>query len=586
MKQLSEIIETYLERTRLSLANARGLLWLSLIGLVSGVVVGGVVILFRVLIETAQTGILPGADPENYESLAADERVLILMSGSIALGLLFFLVSRAPLRVGVIHVMERLAYHEGHLPFKNALMQFIGGAIAIISGHSVGREGPCIHLGAAGASLLGQWLQLPNNSIRTLVACGTAAAIAASFNTPLAGVIFAMEVVVMEYTITGFTPVILAAVSATTVNRIVFDAAPVFHVPAHDLASYWELPAVVVMGVGIGALAALFIICVKWVTYKGLRLPVWLSMTAAGMGVGICAWVSPEVMGVGYDTVNEALSGNIALTALLVILLFKLIATVISAGMGIPAGFISPVLFMGAIAGSATGLLMAQIPGTISPPGFYAMLGMGAMMGAALQAPLAALLALLELTANQHMIFPGMLAIVSASLATRELFGQKSIYLSQMQGIGLDYRNDPVTQSLRRFAVGSVMDREFSIIGQQMDRVEAKNMLVETKPQWLIISREQGNLLLPAADLARYIEESEEEVIDMLEIPSKRLQMAPVLEQATLQYAHKLLHESEVEVEALYVIRTLGPKSAKIYGIVTRHEIEEGYRTRNTESFY
>jgi CIC family chloride channel protein len=160
--------------------------------------------------------------------------------------------------MGVIHVMERLAYQEGYLPAKQAMMQFIGGAIAIISGHSVGREGPSIHLGSAAASLLGQWLRLPNNSIRTLVACGASAAIAASFNAPLAGVIFAMEVVKMEYTISGFTPVILAAVSATVLNRLVFESLPTFVVPELVLHSFWELGVIVGMGIGIGALAAGF----------------------------------------------------------------------------------------------------------------------------------------------------------------------------------------------------------------------------------------------------------------------------------------------------------------------------------------
>ena len=131
---------------------------------------------------------------------------------------------------------------------------------------------------------MGQWLRLPNNSIRTLVACGASAAIAASFNTPLAGVIFAMEVVMMEYTISGFTPVILAAVSATTLNRLVFDTLPTFIVPDLTLQSFWELLAIVAMGVGIGALAAGFIQLLNWIIRKAQRLPVAVRMSVAGRG--------------------------------------------------------------------------------------------------------------------------------------------------------------------------------------------------------------------------------------------------------------------------------------------------------------
>ena len=584
MKKASIQKQKFMERTRLSLASASALPVLSLIGLVSGILVGCIIIGFRLLVDLAQSRLLPMEDAENYESLAWDERLIIIIAGSIILGALFYAVSRTSTRVGVVHVMERLAYHEGYMPLKNAVMQFFGAAIAIISGHSVGREGPCIHLGAAGASILGQRLRLPNNSIRILVACGTAAAIAASFNTPLAGVIFAMEVVVMEYTITGFTPVILASVSATAMNRIVFDAEPVFLAPALDLVSIWELPVIVLMGIAIGGLAALFIVSMKWVTQRSRGLPIWLSMVLAGFGVGLCSLLVPEVMGIGYDTVNNVLLGELALTSLLMILVFKLIATVISTGMGLPAGFISPILFMGVVAGSATGMLVAATPLTASTPGLYAMLGMGAMMGAALQAPLAALLALLELTGNGNIIFPGMLAIISATLASKELFGQKSIYLSQMQGIGLDYRNDPIAQSLRRLAVSSVMNKGFQIVGMNIERGKAQNILTKEKPLWLVISRDKGNLLLPAADLARYLEESEDEDINLMEIPAKRLQLAPIRQQATLQQAHTVLNESDAE--ALYVLRSYGIQRDQIYGIVTRQDIEEGYRIKTDGGYF
>lgn len=579
MNKVSERLERFWEKKRLSLASAGGLPLLSLLGLASGLLVGSIIILFRLLIEAVQSSFLPAADPENYELLAWDDRLLIATAGGAVLGLLFFVVSRPPLRVGVLHVMERLAYHEGHLPLRHAIMQFFGGAISIISGHSIGREGPSIHLGAAGASLMGQWLRLPNNSIRILVACGTSAAIAASFNTPLAGVIFSMEVVMMEYTIAGFTPVILAAVSATAIDRVVFDATPTFQVPALELVSFWELPIIVLMGIAIGGLAAFFIVFLQWMTRKGQSMPIWLRLTLAGFGVGVCAVVAPEVMGIGYDTVNNALLGDLAIMTLILILSCKLLATVISVGLSLPAGLIGPSLFMGAMAGCITGQLLGLLPGNVSAPGLYSMLGMGAMMGATLQAPLAALLALVELTGNQNIILPAMLAIVSANLASKELFGQGSVYISQMRGIGLDYRNDPVAQSLRRLGVSAVMNKMFVKVMPQMQRQQVEKLLAAENPHWLVITREEGNLLMPAADLARHIEETQEQEIDLLEMPSKRQQLAPVHQQSTLQQALTILNDSDAE--ALYVIRPLGTAADRIYGIVTRQDIEEGYRLRN-----
>lgn len=577
-KVLSQI-RAYLDRRFLVLAGSRGILLLSLLGLISGLLVGVMVISFRVLIETVQSTFIPGADPENYELLSVLERFLIPGIGALILALLFLPYARENLRLGVIHVMERLSYHEGHLSMRSLLLQFIGGAVAIISGHSVGREGPSIHIGAGSASLMGQWLRMPNNSIRTLVACGTAAAIAASFNTPLAGVIFAMEVVMMEYTISGFTPVILAAVSATALNRLVFVSLPTFILPGLTLKSFWELGLILVMGIAIGALAATFIYLLNTITRHTRDIHVSLRLCLAGLGVGSIAVLVPEVMGIGYDTANAALFGDIALMSLFLILIAKVLATSISVGCGIPAGLIGPCLFMGAVAGAITGQILHLVAPEASDSGLYAMLGMGAMMGATLQAPLAALLALLELTGNIDMVLPAMLAIISANLTSKELFNNDSVYLMQMRSIGLDYLHDPLSQSLRRLAVGSVMSTSFALVPSGLSRQRAEALLAEEKPEWLVIERAEDLLLMPAADLARVISElkpENEAEIDLLEIPSKRLQMVAVRQQATLQQAYNILNETDAE--ALYVTRPFSTGEQKLYGIVTRGYIENSYR--------
>jgi CIC family chloride channel protein len=562
-------------RTRILLAGKRALFALSLLGLLTGIVVGLVIILFRLSMELIQVSFLPEANPENYEALSWQARLLLAASGGLVLGLLFYFVSKVPLRVGVIHVLERLSYNEGSMPFKNLCLQFIGGTIAIVTGQSVGREGPSIHLGAASASLMGRKLQLPNNSIRILVGCGAAAAIAASFNTPLAGVIFAMEVILMEYTIAGFTPVILSAVSATLICQLVFGDSPVFAVQAVTLESFLELPIIVLMGVLIGAIAAAFIYLTRTMTELGKKVGIWLRLFLAGLGVGLIAVISPEVMSLGYDTVNAAILGDIAIVSLLIILFAKIIATSLCIGFSIPAGLIGPAIFIGALAGGIIGKLVEMYDGSFSDVGLYAMLGMGAMMSATLQAPLAALIALLELTGNQNIIFPGMLAIVSANLAARELFKCDSIFMSQFRELGLDYRNDPIAQSLRRIGVESVVNKAYVITEPVIQRSVAYNHLKES-PDWLLIRREEGNQLMPATDLARHLEETEDEELELLEIPAKRRQLIQVAIESTLQHAQQLLNESDAE--ALYVTRKLGASADRIFGIITQEDIEKHYR--------
>jgi len=563
-----------LERMRLRLAALQGGPLMALLGLLVGLASGAVILAFRATIELSQASFLPRGEVESYEALAGGWRLLLPAASGLACGLLFQLLG-GNVRVGIVHVMERLAYHEAHLPLRHAVAQFVGGALALIGGQSLGREGPSVHLGAASGSLIGQRLAFPNNSIRTMVACGSAAAIAASFNTPLAGVVFAMEVIMMEYTIAGFTPVILAAVSATALSRMVYGDAPAFTVPPIALDNLWELPYIVVMGVLIGALAAALAEILRVVDSRTRALAPVLRLTAGGAAVGLCGVAVPEVLGIGYDTVNGALVGDMGLLALLVVAAAKLLASALSAGTGNPGGLIGPSLFIGATAGAAAGIAGEALPMAVSNANLYAMLGMGAMMGAMLQAPLAALLALLELTGNPNIIMPAMLAIVSANLAARELFGAESILHLQMREQGLRYGADPIAQSLNRVGVAAVMSRDFVTAEAVVDRQQAAELLAGT-PRWILVRRDQNRLLLPAADLARYLEAADEARIDLTEIPGHRRRLAGVHPQATLQEALRVLEASGAE--ALCVERPIAPMVTRQFGVLTRSQIESAYR--------
>lgn len=550
---------------------------LAVLSVLVGLLAGLVIIAFRLLIEGLQASFLPDGNPENYEGLDWTWRLLLPSAGGLLIGLLFHMVDSKYRTVGVIHAMERLAYHQANLPTGNALMQFIGAAISIVCGHSVGREGPAVHLGATSGSRLGQWLHLPNNSTRTLVACGVAAAIAASFNTPLAGVIFAMEVVLMEYTLAGFIPLILAAVTATALSHWVYGTEPAFAVPALQLGSLAEMPFVLITGLFIGTLAALFIHSLQFFSGRASQRPLWQRTTLAGVAVGLCAVVVPEVMSLGYDTVNGALLGDITLTWLLAIMAVKILATTLGLGLGLPGGLIGPTLVIGACAGAACGLLAALLsPTMVSNPALYAMIGMGAMMGATLQAPLAALIALLELTANPNIILPGMLAIVGASLISSQLFGKESVFITLMRARGLVYQDDPVVQSLRRVSVANAMKRDVVETPAQLAREQADELLRQ-HPQWLLVNEdEQRPFILPGADLARHLQSREYELIDLKEIPAQRRSVRPIDLRATLQEGLELLEDSEAE--ALIIMDRAAPYSRQVFGVVTREDIDEHYR--------
>ncbi len=503
-----ERLHHLMDPMRVRLSGQEGLLPLALLGLVCGLTTGVIIVAFRQVIELSQGGILPGGVPGGFESLGPWARLALCAGGGLLLGLAFQALPRAWRAVGVVHVMERMSYHQGRMPLPNAVVQFLGAAAAIICGHSVGREGPGIHLGAAAGSLTALPLRLPNNAMRTLTACGVAASIAASFNTPLAGVIFAMEVVMMEYTLFGFTPVVMASVSATAVTQAVYGDAPAFSVPPLALGSLAELPVMVLAGVITGALAALFIRLVLATARRSAPWPVWLRMTLGGTVTGVLAMAVPEIMGVGYDTLNAILLGQYALAGLAALVAAKLLATGLILGLGSPGGAIAPVLFIGAAAGGLLGLVVAQASGASGESvGLYALAGMGAMMAATLQAPLAALTAMLELTLNPHIILPGMLALVTAYLVSREVLGTDSLFLMLMRARGLDYHNDPVAQSMRRLGVPTAMERRVVVLPRRPGAREARRAL-EGAPLWVVVSEgERLGAVLAAADLAHALEQ-------------------------------------------------------------------------------
>lgn len=581
--RLIDWLKHRIDEQRLHVSRPEALLHISTLGVLTGLGAGLVMVAFRTAIELPQQWMLPEHNPENYEGLPPLLRLLLPLGGGLLVGLLFWAISRRETVVGVLYVIERLAYFQGNLSIRGFLLQFLGASIAIISGNSVGREGPSVHLGAATGSLMGQHLGLPNNTIRTLVGCGTAAAIAAAFNTPLAGVVFALEVVMMEYSLLSFTPVILAAVSGTAVSIYFYGSQPAFTIPALELGSLRELPLVLLLGILCGAAAAAFIQLTRLTATRTQALPFWLRTSMAGLLGGLCGLLVPEVMGIGYDTVNASLIGALALGGLVSIALFKLVATATAIGLGIPGGLIGPSLIIGATLGSATGLLAAQWFPTLSiQPGLYALLGMGAMMGATLQAPLAALMAVFELTANPGIILPGMLAVVTAGLACSELFRSNSVFLTLLRARGLDYRNDPVTQALRRAGVASVMDRSFVQVERNLSLEEARKT-ISNNPRWLLIRCEQAaTMLMPSIDLARFLgnlkpEDDAESAqpIDLLEVPADRCEVASVHLRATLQEAMETLRKNQVD--AVCVERLTAPGITRTYGVLTREQIEHTY---------
>ncbi len=571
-----------LEPLREHLARAEAVVPLAILGAASGAVTAVVIVAFHWLSERGPVllGLLPRS--EAFEALGPIGRIALPVGGALAVAALLVAVDAPRRAVGVVHVMSALARNAGRLPLANAAVQFAAGILAVGSGLSVGREGPVIHVGAASSSLLGQWLRLPNNNLRVLVACGAAAGIGASFDTPLAGVIFAMEVVLMEYSIIGFTPVLIAAVVATTLSRAVLGSGSGLVFPTMQMASLLEIPYMVLLGATVGTLAALFIRAIVWLEgrFEGIGLAPRLLL--AGLGTAAFAGVAPEVMGIGYDTVELALLGQLGLGALALIALCKLLATALCIGLGVPGGLIGPTLVIGATAGGALGILgHALVPDASSSPGLYATLGMGAMMGATLQAPLAALVAILELTGNPNIILPGMIAIVTANLTSRVLFKEDSVFVTMLRSRGIEYRYDPTEVALARIGVGAVMERRSATLESpcrrhELERVAARGV------QWILVrdgSRLVGVARTPDATALDSLSPAwEDQAVDLLELAEATRTFATVRPQATLREALDALDALDASVVLVTRSAVVTPES--VQGVLERGGIEASVRFR------
>ena len=473
-------------RFRRRLAHNDALLQNSLLGLITGIAAALVIIAFRSLFEIPLMHWLPGGTAESFESLNPIWYFLLPVIGGGLIGLWLMFFTPENQKAGVTHVMDRMAYHQGKMPFKNAFAQFIGGALGILTGQSGGTEGPAVHLGAGAGSQIGRIFHLPNNSLRLMVGCGTAGAIAASFNTPMAGVIFAMEVVMLEYSIIGFTPVIIASVAATLLHNTLYGAQMAFMTPEISMVSTHEMPLILVYGVILGAMAALFTKTLTSMQSFSAQ-PVLIRMLMAGTFTGALAYFVPQVMGMGSDSILMAIEGQYALGLLIALALAKLFATAISVGLGMPIGVIGPTLLMGACAGAALGHISSYvIDGPTSSAGFYAMLGMGAMMSAVLQAPLAALIALMELTHNPNIILPGMATIVIANISCSYVFKQDSVFVELLRKQGLNYRANPISQALNHQGVTSLMHDDIS--HHNDNDITGYQSAIKQGCNWLLIS--------------------------------------------------------------------------------------------------
>ncbi len=436
-----------------------------LLALLIGVVTAFAILAFRKLIGYVQLLWLGNANENVVATLAALRDPWVVVSaptiGGLVVGLIIWKLVQERRAHGIADVIEVSALYNSEISLRTGLTSALVSAISIGSGASVGREGPAVHLGATVAAFLDRQFNLTPASRRVLLASGAAAAVSASFNAPIAGVLFAHEVILGHFALSAFVPTVLAAVVATLITRVWLGDFPAFILSEQHIASYWEFPAFALLGVVCGLVAVCFQLTVMgadW-TARRVTMPLWLRPAVGGLVVGLMALGVPEVLGVGYEATTQALRESYGLEWLIVLLICKAVATAICIASRFGGGVFSPSVYLGAMAGGAFGIIAATaVPEYASNHGVYAMLGMGAVAGAVLGAPVSSALIVFELTGGYELTIALLLSVSIASMVTQGLLG-RSYFLWQLAQRGVFLGEGAHLRIVRTWAVRDFMTR-------------------------------------------------------------------------------------------------------------------------------
>ena len=473
---------------------------LSALAVVIGGAAGGAAIVFRQAIAFIQWIFYGDGSQGLATAAAALDWWLVLLTpalGGLLVGLLVHWVMPERRPQGVADVIETSALFGGRMSLRTGIKAAAVSAASLGVGASAGREGPMVHLGASLGSWLARQLHLGRRLSRTLLGCGVAAAVAASFNAPIAGVFFALEVVIGHYALSAFAPIVISGVTGTLVSRAYYGDFPAFILPQeHVITSVLEFPAFALLGIVSAVAAIVFMRSTMFAEQVAKKLPIrpWLRPALAGLAVGAIAIFYPEVLGVGYQATDEALRESYTLTVLLALIVAKTAATAISLGGGFGGGVFSPSLFIGAMVGGAFGVIATlAFPHLSSGHGAYTMIGMGAVAGAVLGAPISTILMIFELTNDYALTVAVMIATVIASVITQQVHGY-SFFTWQLHRRGVSVKGGQDIGLLRQTKVSSLMDETFETVHPETPIAEVRRRLLDAPWGELFVVDQDGNL--------------------------------------------------------------------------------------------
>ena len=430
--------------------------------------------------------------------------IVIPALGGAIVGPLVYYFAREAKGHGVPEVMEALELRGGKIRPRVVVVKSLASSVCIASGGSVGREGPIAQIGSALGSLIGQLLKLSEDRVRTLVACGAAGGIAATFNAPIAGAVFALEVLLRRFGSVYFGAVVISAVTADVIAHYFEGDSRTFLTPEYTMQSPWELLLYTLMGF-IAALAAVGFSRLLYFSediWGLIRIPEPAKPLLGGILLGLLGIISyqidgfPRIFGVGYETIENTLFSQLTLQVTFGLLLLKLVATTLTLGSGGSGGIFAPSLFMGAMLGASFGQIAHTIfPEIVAPSGAYALVGMAAFFGGVAHAPITAILILFEMTGDYQIILPLMLSTVLSTIVSRNL-SPDSIYTLKLKRRGVELSQDTQAIDLMQGVTAEIaMNRETDAVSSDMSLIELMSTFSSTHYHALPVVQNETELV-------------------------------------------------------------------------------------------
>ncbi|NTU93468.1 MAG: chloride channel protein [Chlorobiaceae bacterium] len=422
-----------------------------LVAVLVGLLTGYVAVVFHEAIRTISSLLFEGTTAIGLPSLNNYPRILLLplipAVGGLVVGIYNALVIKAKPEHGLASVIKAVAQNDGKIPKKNWLHKTITSVVSIGTGGGGGREAPIAHVGAAIGSTVAQLLKFSPARTRTLLGCGAAAGLSAVFNAPIGGVMFAVEVILGDFSVKTFSPIVVAAVVGTVISRSFLGNYPTFHVQEYTLVSNSELVLYFILGALAGLSAVLFIRTFYFIEElfnkfeKRFHVPAWAMPAIGGLLCGLVSMWVPELYGFSYDVINRALAGNESWENMIAVYLLKPVVAAFTVGSGGSGGMFAPSMKMGAMLGGMFGHVVNNLfPGITATSGAYALVGMGALTAGIMRAPLTVILILFEVTGQYEIVLPIMFAAVTSTVIARLVYPHTmETYVLEKEGIRMGF---------------------------------------------------------------------------------------------------------------------------------------------------